>query len=108
MRPEPDAELESEVYENESFRGLDLSGLRTTRCTFLACDFTLAQVNGSEHVGTDFANSTFESANLFGASFAECRLVGASFAGATLTGLTVAGGDWSYVLLRGQDLSGLD
>ncbi|HKN64025.1 MAG TPA: hypothetical protein VJV76_06820, partial [Gaiellaceae bacterium] len=66
MRPERDAELENEVYENESFRGQDLSGLRTTRCTFRGCDFTLAQINGSEHVGTDFANSTFESANLFG------------------------------------------
>ena len=50
MRPERDAELENEVFENESFRGQDLSGLRTTGCTFRGCDFTLAQINGSEHV----------------------------------------------------------
>jgi fluoroquinolone resistance protein len=108
MRPEPAAELENEVYERESFRGLDLSGLRTTHCTFHECDFTLARLNGSEHAGSDFANSLFESANLFGVHFADCRLVGATFVAATLTGLTVEAGDWSYVLLRGQDLSRFD
>ena len=102
MRPEPGAELENEVYERESFRGLDLSGLRTSHCTFHECDFTLARLNASEHAGSDFANSTFESANLFGARFADCRLVGATLVAATLTGLTVEAGDWSYVLLRGQ------
>ena len=56
MRPERDAELENEVFENESFRGQDLSGLRTSGCTFRGCDFTLAQINGSEHAGSDFDN----------------------------------------------------
>jgi hypothetical protein len=36
VRPEADAELENEVFEHESFRGLDLSGLRTKRCRFEA------------------------------------------------------------------------
>ena len=56
--------------------------------------------------GTDFANAVFENANLFGARLADCRLAGASFTAATLTGLVVEGGDWSYVSLRGHDLSG--
>ena len=56
MRPERDAELEHEVYENESFRGQDLSGLRTTGCTFRGCDFTLAQVYSADEA---FVTGTF-------------------------------------------------
>ena len=80
MRPAPDTELEGEVFENESFRGEDLSGLLTRNCVFHACDFGNAKLNGSEHVGSDFANSRFEAANLFGATFEECRLLGCDFA----------------------------
>ena len=92
MRPERDAELENEVYENETFRGQDLSGLRTTGCTFRSCDFTLAQVNGSKHVGSDFANSTFESANL-GADLREATVDGVDLSAARVarTRLDLAG-----------------
>ena len=38
MRPEPEAELEAEIFENEAFRGEDLAGLRTKNCTFHGCD----------------------------------------------------------------------
>ena len=87
MRPEPEAELEGEVFEHEGFRGEDLAGLRTKNCTFHGCDFSNARLNGSEHAGSDFANSVFENANLFGAAFTDCRLLGASFPGAVVTGL---------------------
>ena len=49
MKPE----LENETFENESFRGEDLSELRTRNCTFHACDFSNARLNGSAHVGTE-------------------------------------------------------
>ena len=68
-------ELENEALESESFRGEDLAGLRTTNCTFHACDFTNARLNGSEHTGSDFANSIFENVNLFGATFDRWKLV---------------------------------
>src|SRR3954470_4245073 len=103
-----DEELANATFVRCTFRGASLAGIVPRRCSFQACDFTLARLNGSEHEGTDFANAVFENANLFGARFVDCRLVGASFTAATLTGLTVEGGDWSYVSLRGHDLTGVD
>ena len=55
-----DEELDGAAFLRCSFRGADLDGIVTRRCSFQACDFTLVRLNGSEHVGSDFANAIFE------------------------------------------------
>ncbi|MGH3342466.1 MAG: pentapeptide repeat-containing protein [Carbonactinosporaceae bacterium] len=91
------------------FDDADLSEVVTHGCVFTECDFSGVRLNGSEHHSTAFLRCRFRRTSLFAAVLADCKLVGSQFVdGCVLRPLTVAGGDWSYVGLRGQDLSGLD
>ena len=93
--------------------GAVLSSATTTGCSFEACDFTDARLNGSEHRRSSFIGCSFKGARLFSGKFEDCRLIGASLEEADLTAITISGGDLSYANLfekedlKGQDLRGV-
>lgn len=91
------------------FSDADLTEARTTGAVFEECDFGGARFNASEHEQSAFLRCSFARTSWFGATLRGCKLTGSRFEGrCTLRPLTVERGDWSYVVLRGQDLSGLD
>ncbi|MGH3344338.1 MAG: pentapeptide repeat-containing protein [Carbonactinosporaceae bacterium] len=92
------------------FGDADLSEVITHGCVFTECDFSGVRLNGSEHHRTAFLRCRFRRTSWFAAVLTDCKLSGSTFVdGCVLRPLTVeGGGDWSYVSLRGQDLSGLD
>ncbi len=90
------------------FSDADLTEARTERCTFEECDFSGVRLNISRHERSAFLRCRFRRTSFFDATLAACKLSGSRFeAGCLLRPMTVDGGDWSYVVLRGQDLSGL-
>jgi fluoroquinolone resistance protein len=96
-------------FERCGFGDADLLELATEQVVFEECDFAGARLNASDHVSTAFLRCRFLRTSLFDARLAGCKLVGSVFEGpCVLKPLRVEGGDWSYVSLRGQDLSGLD
>jgi uncharacterized protein YjbI with pentapeptide repeats len=74
---------------------------------FEECDFSGAKLNVSEHHATAFLRCLFRRTSLFGATLDGCKTIGSTFLDCEMRPLTVAGGDWSYVVLRGQRLSGI-
>ncbi|MGH8837195.1 MAG: pentapeptide repeat-containing protein [Actinomycetes bacterium] len=96
-------------FERCAFGDADLLELVTEQVVFEECDFSGVRLNASDHVSTAFLHCRFLRTSLFAARLAGCKLVGSVFEGpCVLKPLRVEGGDWSYVSLRGQDLSGLD
>ena len=91
-------------FERCSFHGARLTELRTGSAASRVC-FTGAQLNGSTHQRTSFANSRLVYANLFLAVLTDCQMMGVDFTDADLTGLSVEGGDWSWANLRFQNLA---
>lgn len=101
--------LVGQRFERCAFGDADLLELATEQVVFEECDFSGARLNASDHVSTAFLRCRFLRTSLFAARLAGCKLVGSVFEGpCVLKPLRVEGGDWSYVSLRGQDLSGLD
>ena len=80
-------ELRGQVYEEADFTGADLSSAVFEDCAFLRC--------------------RFERTRLAFARLAGCKLIGSTFIRCDLRPLTVEGGDWSYAILRGEDLRGI-
>lgn len=56
------------VFERCRFRHLDLGGLSTTGCRFVACDLTGVDLSGSHHTGSAFTNCGFQGARSSGTS----------------------------------------
>ena len=102
-------DLAGDRFERCTFHDADLLELATEQVVFEECDFSGARLNASDHVSTAFLRCRFRRTSLFDARLAGCKLVGSVFEGpCVLKPLRVEGGDWSYVTLRGQDLSGLN
>jgi uncharacterized protein YjbI with pentapeptide repeats len=100
-------DLVGERFVRCRFVEADLTEITTTDCVFEECDFGGAKLNASVHRRTAFDRSRLRRTNLFDSVFEVCRLAGTVVAeGCTLRPLKVVGGDWSYVTLRGVDLSG--
>jgi fluoroquinolone resistance protein len=100
--------MENCRLEKCDLRGARLSELITQGCTFNECNFAGANVSSSKHRGTSFLNCDFSGTELFGANLEHCRLVGSVFAEAILTAARIKGGDWSYSVLRMQELDRFD
>ncbi len=98
-------ELVGVRFVGGAYAGADLIELRTRRVVFEDCDFSHARLSSSEHVGSAFLRCTFRDAVLRDALFDGCKLSGSDFSGATLRPMRVVGGDWSYVTIRGSDLT---
>jgi fluoroquinolone resistance protein len=91
-----------------SFHGSVFTEGVTRHCVFDTCDFASAMWNATTHRQTAFLNCTFRMTHFFQVKFVECKMTGSSFENTDLRGITVQGGDWSYSLLRLQNLKGLD
>ena len=90
------------------FVDADLTEVTTRGARVEGCEFRGGQLNASTHDGTSFTGCRFTRTSFFAATLRGCKLVGSTFSGAKLRPMTVEGGNWSYVSLRGADLSGLD
>jgi uncharacterized protein YjbI with pentapeptide repeats len=101
-------ELVGVRFVGGAYAGADLIELRTRGVVFEDCDFSHARLSSSEHVGSAFLRCTFRDAVLRDALFDGCKLSGSDLSGATLRPMRVVGGDWSYVTIRGSDLTDLD
>ncbi|PRC48064.1 hypothetical protein C6A85_81735, partial [Mycobacterium sp. ITM-2017-0098] len=66
-------------FDGEEFRDEDLSRLRTERVVFTECDFTGADLNDSEHIGSAFRNCTFRRTSLWHSTFRHCSFLGSTF-----------------------------
>lgn len=89
------------------FLDADMLELTTERVVFEECDFSGVRLNASVHRDTAFLRCRFRRTSLFAATLAECKLTGSEFLDVVLRPLHVDGGDWSYVRLRGADLTGV-
>jgi fluoroquinolone resistance protein len=103
-----ETELVGVRFVGGAYGGADLIELRTRGVVFEECDFSHARLSSSAHIGSAFLRCTFRNAVLRDAVFDGCKLTGSDLFGAVLRPIRVVGGDWSYVTVRGSDLSGLD
>ena len=101
-------ELGASVFVACEFIDADLTEVATRGARFEECVFAGGQLNASTHDGTSFTGCTFRRTSFFSATLRGCKLVGSSFVEARLRPMTVEGGNWSYVTMRGADLSELD
>ncbi|MGN6333098.1 MAG: pentapeptide repeat-containing protein [Motilibacteraceae bacterium] len=100
-------ELDGEAWVECELLDVDLTEVVTRTARFEQCTFAGCKLNASVHEGSSFAGSTFRSVSFFDARFTRCKLLGARFLGTcTFRPFHAEGGDWSFVELRGQDLSG--
>ena len=102
------ARLERVTFVDCRFDDASLAELVTLRCVFERCVLTGVSLAGSRHEGTAFLSCRFDRAKLFGTAWSGCKLTGSQFPGATVRPMTSVECDWSYVALRGADLSGTD
>jgi len=102
------ARLERVTFVDCRFDDASLAELVTVRCVFERCVLTGVSLAGSRHEGTAFLSCRFDRATLFGTAWSGCKLTGSQFPGATVRPMTSDECDWSYVSLRGADLTGVD
>ena len=98
-------DLSGQEHTRVAFSGVDLSeatdeGAVFTECTFVDCRFNLSRYSDAA-----FLNCTFTGCSFFQAEFADCKFVGSVFDRCSYDLMTVTGGDWSFVALRGADLT---
>ncbi len=100
--------LVNERFIRCDFTDSDLTEAATEGCVFEECTFGGARLNASTHLRSAFVRCALRHTNLFAASFDACKLAGTVIGdGCTLRPLRVVEGDWSFVTLRGVNLSGV-
>ena len=94
-------------FVGAQFVDTDMLELTTESVVFEECEFSGVRLNASLHRDTAFLRCRFHRTSLFAATLSGCKLTGSEFLDTVLRPLQVDGGDWSYVRLRGADLSGV-
>lgn len=98
-------DLSGVEHRRVAFVDLDLTETTGTGAVFEDCTFAGVRFNASVHVEAAFVNCTFRRCSFFDARFERSKLVGSGFDGCELGALAVDGGNWSFVRLRGADLT---
>ncbi len=101
-------EFGRQTWERCEFRQVDLTEAVLTGCVFRDCEFTGVRFNSATLTRCALLHCVIRRCSLFDATLAECKLTGTALVECVLRPVHIQGGDWSYVALRGQDLSGLD
>lgn len=107
MQQIPPEDLAGRTVEGEVFHEYDLDLIEgeVRGATFTDCTFQGVRFNAAVISECAFVNCRFVLCSFFDARFERCKLVGSRFERCTFGLLTVDGGNWSFVSLRGAELS---